>query len=276
MTDSLNARLTPLLAAGAAAGLAVAIFGLIRENRPRPLPADAAARVNETIISNEDYARALERFGRDSQEELSDSDTKWVLDRLIDEELLIQRGLDIGLADSSPAVRNVLVQAIIESVVAEAGAQEVSRDDLREWFANNLLLFTGEPSYRIAAYSFPTEREAARTDTIGDADRLVDARRLEVPDTLLPLRKLRDYVGATATDRVAKLGPGEMTTPFEVNRLWLKIFVIEREPGGLADFDSDIKRIEAEWRRRSSDRALRDYLKKLRRDADVVARPAGT
>lgn len=265
---------TLLLAIGAAAGLVVALAGLVRDAREPALPIDAAARINATIISNEAYARALKRFGDDSADPLSDEDATWVLDRLIQEELLVQRGLELGLPRSSSSVRNAIVAAMIESIVTESRATEISEAELRDWFAENRLLFTAQSAYRVVAYSFASEEQAQQAIISAEGRAPASGHRLEVPETDLPLTKLRDYLGETAVSRLAKLGAAESTEPFAFNGRWLKILVIAQTPGRQLDFDSEINKIESEWRRRTADRALRDYLARLRRDASVNARPA--
>lgn len=276
MSPSSATPTTRLLVAGASVGLVVALVGLVRDAREPPLPLDAAASVNGTIISNETYARALERFGSDSQDALSAADATWVLDRLIQEELLVQRGLELGFPRSSSSVRNAIVAAMVESIVAESHAAEVSEDDLREWFLANRLLFTGQPAYQVIAYTFASEREAHQAMISADAGPPAGGRLLDVPSTTLPLTKLRDYLGETAVNRLATLAIAESTEPLGFNGRWLKVFVVARTAGSESNFRNEINKIESEWRRQAGDRALQDYLARLRRTANVTARPAST
>ncbi len=72
----------------------------------------------------EAYERVLAALAADSRNPVDDADKRRLLDRLIDEELLVQRGLELGLASSDGAVRKAVAGAMIESIVAEADRVE--------------------------------------------------------------------------------------------------------------------------------------------------------
>src|SRR5262249_60782483 len=75
------------------------------------LPPGAAARVNDALVSADDYARSLDALERDRRGGAVPSDRRLVLDRMIDEELLVQRGLELGLARQDARVRRDLTAA---------------------------------------------------------------------------------------------------------------------------------------------------------------------
>src|SRR6056297_3349318 len=92
-------RSITILAAGACAGIALALYGLLATDAPRDLPADAAARVNERLIGNSELADALAALGSDSRDALDQAD-RWRAGRraqgrcrrrrrLVEEELLV-------------------------------------------------------------------------------------------------------------------------------------------------------------------------------------------
>ena len=66
---------------------------------------NAIAVVNKTPIMMESYLRALDRYQNDSKDSLSDDDKSWVLQRLIEEELLVQRGFSLGMITTDNDVR---------------------------------------------------------------------------------------------------------------------------------------------------------------------------
>src|SRR5262245_38538641 len=120
---SAAARARVLLALGAAAGLAAGAADLLR--RPGvPLPAGAVASVDGSLVRAEDLARALTAVATDRRTPLDAAERRHVLDRLIDEELLLQHALALGLARSDRVARGHLVAAAIDAIVAEATARE--------------------------------------------------------------------------------------------------------------------------------------------------------
>jgi len=87
-----------LLSAGACAGLALAVAGLVAPPETPRLPEGAVAAVNGSLVRSADYERALEALAADRRDALGASEKRHVLDRLVDEELLVQRAFELGLA----------------------------------------------------------------------------------------------------------------------------------------------------------------------------------
>ncbi|HKA15212.1 MAG TPA: peptidyl-prolyl cis-trans isomerase, partial [Myxococcota bacterium] len=126
------------LALGAAAGIGCAAVGLlISGERDRALPANAAASVNGAVIRLEEYDRAVAAFASDRRDPIRPEDRQHVLDRLVDEELLVQRGLELGLARHDRRVRGDIVSAMIESVVSQSDGDEPTDADVREFYEQN-------------------------------------------------------------------------------------------------------------------------------------------
>src|SRR5512134_2842951 len=110
-----------LLAAGTAAGIVLAALGLVRG---ATLPGSGlapgeVARVNDVPIRAEDLERLVAALEADKRSPLEDADRARILERLVEEELLVQRAVEIGLVQSEPGVGKALVQALIDAIVAE-------------------------------------------------------------------------------------------------------------------------------------------------------------
>src|SRR5687768_11054675 len=98
------------LVLGAATGVVCAAIGLLLSGEgERSLPANAAASVNGTVIRLEEYDRAVAAFASDRRAPIGAEDRRHVLDRMLDEELLVQRGLELGLARHDRRVRGDIV-----------------------------------------------------------------------------------------------------------------------------------------------------------------------
>src|SRR5262245_15749646 len=98
-------RVQRLLGLGAALGPALATFDLLTVGDALTPTPEGVASVNGTAIREEDYERALAAFASDRRSPVEAGDRRHVLDRLIDEELLVQRGLDLGFSRSDRRVR---------------------------------------------------------------------------------------------------------------------------------------------------------------------------
>lgn len=288
-TAAHSRRALILLGAGALVGIAMAAWGVLRP-ASELLPRDVVARVNERGIRSERYQQALAMVAADKRNAMSEADRAHVLRRLIQEELLIQRGEDIGLVESDPTVRKAISGAMIQSIVAEAEAIAPGEAELREFFEENPRYFASPATLHVQQLVFAPRagenaaavRErakrarAAMNDGLSFADagaRYADPPLLEIPDAPLPAHKLAQYIGPSLEERVAELDELEVSEPIE-SGLSVRIFrLIGKTSAETPSYDELADWVEGAYRRESADRALREYLARLWIEADVVLSP---
>ena len=280
-----------LLSLGAAAGIALAASGLVGASpRGAGMPRDAVAVVNGTAIRRDEYDRTLAALANDRRELLDAADKRHVLDRLIDEELLVQRGLELGLPQTDRKLRADLTSAMITAVAAEVTDGEPTEADVRAFYDTHRTFFMRTGRLRIRTLFFRTATDDATGGTVQVAQaRAAEAvRRLRdgenvgsvratlgntevapVPDMLLPVDKLGDYLGPTAVRTALALAPGEVSEPVRSAAGFHVVQVVERQADYTPPFDDVRAEVVAECRRRAGDRALRTYLDELRTRADV-------
>jgi len=275
-----------LLTAGALLGLAAAAAGLLAQTRAASeVPDGAVASVNGTAVRRADYERAVEALATDSRNAIDDADKRHVLDRLVDEELLVQHALELGLARQDRRVRGDLVTAVIESVTADAGQSEPDAEELRVFFEANRDYFA-RPGRLHVEQVFVRSNDDADASALGRARDVAtrwrdgasaaelqqtvgDGPVAKLPDAPLPAAKLREYLGPAAVETAAALAPGEVADPVRAAGGYQVLRLVAREPNRvpeLAELESEVR---AEWRRRAGDEALRAYLDELRRRAAI-------
>lgn len=132
---SAEQRAAGLLAAGALAGLALAGWGLFEATPPRQLPAHAVAMVNGKAILRSDFSAQVEVMTGVALAQASAAQRREVLDGMVEEELFVQRGLEVGLADSDPDVRSALSNAVRLQASADQRAAALDEAALRAQFA---------------------------------------------------------------------------------------------------------------------------------------------
>ncbi len=290
-TGATRARPVVWLVAGIVVGVAAAAFGLLRTDTrfASSLPARTVASVNGTLIFEDQYQRLLDGLEADLREPVSDTLRQRVLDRMIDEELLVQRGLELGLAESDRRVRADITQAMIRSIVVEAEDRPPDETTLRGFYDEEQGFFTQPGRLRVAQLFFRVP-SAAQEDEIRaratDAaarwragedesalrERLADEEVSRVPDTLLPPAKLREYIGPTALRSALELEVGAVGEPVRSGTGIHVLRVVDREAPRVPPFEELREQVQAEWVRRAGDRALRSYLDDLRARAEVVVR----
>src|SRR5262245_4148483 len=276
-------RSSGLVAIGSTVGLVLAAGGLLASGRDpgRALPSDAVARVHGVAIRAEDEHRALDAVGADRREAPDATLRRHVLDRLIDEELLVQRGLELGLARVDPRVRRDLADAVIGATTIDAAADPTPAELAAFYEAEGAFFVRpGRVHVRqvfVAATTIDAEGRAADAAArlrAGSAlaavrDALGDPDPLALPDGPLPVAKLAEYLGPTPLRAVLNLQPGGITDPVRSTAGLHVLMLVAREPDGIPPLAEIADEVRAEWRRRSGERALRTQLDDLRARAAV-------
>ncbi|MBK9035619.1 MAG: peptidyl-prolyl cis-trans isomerase [Myxococcales bacterium] len=282
----MTARPLVLLALGAAAGASVAVLGLVAPHRRAPtVPADAAALVNGVPISRATYQAALAAVADDRRDGAADPALRArVLDRLIEEELLVQRGLALGLVRLDPRVRADLVAAVLAEIdgAAELGPPP---DDaaLAALHAAEPGRFSRAPRVTVTTAWFAGVDGAARaaagratvTDEVSWAAVRAGADRpaVVVPTGAVPAGGLLDVLGPTAARAALTLAVGEVSAPVVTSGgCWL-VRLEARADGGVRALAEVRPEVQAEYWRQAGDRRLRATLDDERRAARVVIAP---
>jgi parvulin-like peptidyl-prolyl isomerase len=282
-------RTTAALALGAAVGIAMAVASLMQvRGSGASLPEGIAAEVNGVPIRTVDYLRAVNALASDRRSPLTAADRRHVLDRLIDEELLVQYGVDLGLLRSDRRVRGDLVAAVLAAQVASVDGYEPTPDEIASFYEHNADFFAtpgrlrlsviwvrGEPA-RSGEEALARARQAVAALEAGEdfeavRQRLGDAPIAPLPDTYLPPAKVREYVGPTVTNAVLALEPGEVSEPIRSGNGVYVVRVVDREPPGAPPLESVEKQVVAEMKRRAGDDAVVSTLERLREEGDVTS-----
>jgi len=284
-----------MLGIGAGIGLILALVGIVRPG-PRfdvDVPPGTAAMVDGAAIETEAFERAVGMLAADSKNPIGEAERTHVLDRLIEEELLVQRARELGVDRHDRRVRSLLVSSMIDSIVADAQPEEPGRDAVEEFFAENSGYFARTGRLHVRPLRFArregeseddvrarantaTERLRAGDDPGAVEAELADPWIVPVPDGLLPPMKLREYLGPTPTHLAATIDAGEVSEPVKGGRTWYVLRMIDREPAYTPPLDEVEEEVRAEMLRRAGDDALRSYLDRLRQRADVRIRPGVT
>ena len=279
-----------LLLAGALVGVALAARGLLAGAAGDELPDRVVARVNETAIFSDEFERLVAGLESDTREPASPETRRRVLDRMIDEELLVQRGLELGLAESDRRVRADITAAMIRSVVVEAEDEAPSDAELRAFYEEEKAFFTQPGRLRVRQIFFrvPTlaAQDAAAARAEEAARRLAAGGRFEtvreelgdepispLPDVALPPAKLREYLGPTALRTASQLEPGATSRPVRSGTGYHLLQLRDAEPPQVRPLEEVVEQVRAELVRRRGDRALRRYLDDLRDRAEVRLAP---
>jgi hypothetical protein len=275
-----------LLTAGALVGIALSAVGLLGSGEEPAGLGDAIAVVNGQPLPRDTFERfvaAVEAERRTSALPLSERQR--LLDRLVDEELLLQHGIGLGLARHEPTARRMIVQSVIAAVTGAAEAREPEPAELREFHARHPERFVWPGRVELEAFSVGVSDgdEAAARARAGELAAALAAGRPAqelltswpevsvppLPGGPLPLETVRRYLGPTAALRAAELEPGVVSEPFRAASGYLVLRVLSRAADRVPPFEEVAEQVRAEWVREQGEQALARFLADLRAAADL-------
>jgi parvulin-like peptidyl-prolyl isomerase len=274
-------RAATLLALGALCGFFLAATGLLETDTPEAI--DAVATVNDEVISKEDYLTYLSLLAKDKRNPLSEDDRRHVLNRMIEEKLIIERGLDIGLAQSDPNIRKLITSAMIQTITADASTRQADEQTLRDFYQQNQAYFSlpsrlhlqrmifrsDDQAHALAQAKKAYQQLAAGEDFQSVKQQLASPEVLTIPNSPLPPNKLRQYIGPQLTEAALLMQSGTISQPIEDNSGYTLLYVIANERAQPQPFEDVENLVANEYRRRAGDQILRDYMQRMREQADI-------
>jgi len=143
-----------------------------------------AARVNGAEITVHQVNQTMQRLGAVPESQAKQA-TKQVLDRLVDQQLLVEQAKEKKL-DRDPRIvaaieagrRQILAQAYVEQVAS--GAHKATSDQVREFYVQHPELFQERRIYRFLqlAIAMPADRQQAVRAKVEELDRTGDKQKI--------------------------------------------------------------------------------------------------
>lgn len=281
-----------------------------------------AAVVNDEIITTHQLDKELQNAGQlpDAQREKL---RKEVLDRLVEEALLKQRikelGLKVGDEELEAAVQDVqkqnkLTRSQLEEAVSSQGMAfdeyrenlrqqilrfklvgrevqskvEVTSDEIREYFRQNIDRYREEPSVRLNRLTFPLPEKAT-----AEQQSAVLKRADEALGRLRKGEPFEAVLGAVAgqggeggdmgsfeageltpsfAEAVRDLKVGEVSEPIPTPRGVHLLQVVELNPGRVRHFDSVKEEIARVLKERKTEARLKEWSEGLKKKAYIDVR----
>ena len=267
-------RLTWLIVGGLC-GLLFAGYGIFTKiSINQTLDSNTIATVNNALITRETYLRAIDRYNSDTKDALDKNDRAWVLQRLIEEELLVQRGLSLGIITTDNDVRGAIVRALIASINAEAAAMMPNEEELIEYYNSNEEKFTYPATISIQAWVSSTEEDALLLKKglleNKESEKYENTRLLKnIPSGLLTLNKIREYLGPSIASAIKLETENNVIIQYSQDR-WYIVYIIEKNVGVVEPFENIKHQIHNEFIRSEADKKLREYINNLKDNASIA------
>ena len=242
-----------------------------------------AAKIEDTSIPMEKYLTQLDGLSKDKRSPLTQKDKEYVLERMIEEELLIKRAIDLGMLNDNPMARGTIVQQMIKTIIAENARYEISDSELESFFQENSGFFTKSSRLRIQQIYFSNEQLKddslvvaikaydllKRGDDFESVSKLGSPSALKIPNSLMTLSKVREYIGPSLMNLARELEINSFTSPIEVSGGYKIIYLIDKEMASPPQFNDIKASVSSEFLKRKDDQSLRSYLENLKKWYDV-------
>ena len=289
-----------LLLAGAGTGLVLAAAGILRPAvekvpplsvevpRPamgiEPLPPDVVARVNDRFITAQEFAQVVALDAAEG-DVMNEEGKRRVLDRMIDEELRVQRGIDLNLHLSDSRVRMDIASAIAEAAVAAAERTPPDDAALRAHFEKKRTFFAERGPLRVQhiwvailggnlGEAFTRARTAAtmlrEKEAFGVVKEITgNSHARPIPDRFLSPEELQGYIGGEALNIVLRLRAGEVSEPVRTNDGFHVVKLLERRRRAALSFEECRADVEADFGAERMQLVLEASAAELRESARV-------
>ena len=172
-------RSVAMLAAGALTGLVIAGYGLFtaKGTRSRAVPPEAIALVNQRPILRSDFMTQTQTQFTVPFAEATREQRHQVLEDMINEELVVQRGLEIDLPSYDPEVRAALVAGVELEVTADVLARQPTPAELHAYYAAHKDRYSSDGVMQLRDLVAKTEPAQPATTALAAAGQAIAALR---------------------------------------------------------------------------------------------------
>jgi parvulin-like peptidyl-prolyl isomerase len=216
-----------LCATGAIIGLAIAGVGLFsaRGTATHNVPPEDIALVNQRPVLRSDFVTQLEGETGETFEQTTRAEKLKVLDEMIREELLVQRGLELDFAETDQATRSALATAMDQQALAEATTSQPTEQQLQEFYGKHPEKYSSDGILTVRHLVIPAGSGSAQK-----MHDVVNALRSDMPvEEVIKRYGLTEprndgdefyfaakiHLGDTLFARAVKVKPGEVVEPLQ-------------------------------------------------------------
>ena len=231
----------------------------------------AIARVGEKEISRQRFEEIIKILDDQSNSELTLEKKNLIRDRLIDEELLIQRAIELDLVRNDSLVKGNVIQTMFQYIINSNELPEPSEAELREYLIKEKNYFSSGKRYKLKNYTFrnfkdaETARNSLAQNNFEDFLKYVETENtIDLPNVFLTPQKIRDYLGPKALEELPNLDKGDFSKIFEINQIPSIIICIDILLNNSPKFEEIVEQIKNKFIRDREDNLVKEYIENLR------------
>ena len=231
----------------------------------------AIARVGEKEISRKRFEEIIKVLDDQSNSELTLEKKNLIRERLIDEELLIQRAIELDLVRNDSLVKGNVIQTMFQYIINSKELTEPSEAELREYFSKEKNYFSSGKRFKLKNYTFRNLNDAETAINLLNQGNLESFLKLvetesaiDLPNVFLTPQKIRDYLGPQVLEELPSLEKGDFSNIFEINQLPSMVICIDILLDNNPKFEEIIEQIKNKFIRDREDSLVKEYIENLR------------
>ena len=259
-------------------GTFLAIYSIMETNKNfSSLPDNIIATVNDKIIPSDKYQTVINLIQNDKRDELTKADREMALDRIIEEELLVQYAYKNGFLEADDLLRKSIVRSVVDSIVEQALSVVPAEEDLLKFYEANQQIFATDEKYRIVILSSKNRSDIDEGKVIWQSNydltllrqtfKSID--RLDIPTGFISKIRLGTLIGPLLRDKVLSLQVGETSQTLKTIYGYSIVTLVDKKDRVIPEFKEISEIVLQEYKRQQREEILEELLKDLKRQSDI-------
>ena len=259
-------------------GTFLAIYSIMETNKNfSSLPDNIIATVNDKIIPSDKYQTIINLIQNDKRDELTKADREMALDRIIEEELLVQYAYKNGFLEADDLLRKSIVRSVVDSIVEQALSVVPAEEDLLKFYEANRQTFAIDEKYRVVILSSQNRSDIDEGKVIWQSNydltllrqtfKRID--RLDIPTGFISKIRLGTLIGPLLRDKVLSLEVGETSETLKTIYGYSIVTLVDKKDRVIPEFKEISEIVLQEYKRQQREEILEELLKDLKRQSDI-------
>ena len=259
-------------------GTFLAIYSIVETNKNfSSLPDNIIATVNDKIIPSDKYQTIINLIQNDKRDELTKADREMALDRIIEEELLVQYAYKNGFLEADDLLRKSIVRSVVDSIVEQALSVVPAEQDLLKFYETNRQTFAIDEKYRVVILSSKNQSDIDEGKVIWQSNydlmllrqTFKRINRLDIPTGFISKIRLGTLVGPLLRDKVLSLQVGETSETLKTIYGYSIVTLVDKKDRVIPEFKEISEIVLQEYKRQQREEILEELLKDLKRQSDI-------
>ena len=240
---------------------------------------NAVALVNDMTISENQYIKYISTLGIDGIDENDEELLEIILEKMIEEELLLQKGIELELHKFDIQIRKAIIQQVINSVLLQ-NEEEVTEKELREYYENNKNKYQLSKLIHLDIIFLNSQREEdinllfEAISTIGFAETKKQFHQelfFSIPDRLISIKDCVQLLGSNICKEIFELNLNDISNPikYENGSLVIRIRNTNRDIVDNDLFNRLYDKILFDFKNSEDDKYFKDYIQYLKENANI-------